>query len=112
MQIIFKANDGTVFYSAEECVKYEAALASREKDWEAWGWNSAPTNDTTNAVVVNLPTEDAAAQFLEKAKLDEDDNVGGISEYSRGWYYYDECAEQYFRIDEAIINILKNISAS
>jgi hypothetical protein len=112
MQIIFKANDGTIFYSAEECVQYELELANNAKDWEAWDWECRRTNDTSSAVVVNLDNERAAAQFLAKAKLDEDDRVKGIDEYSQGWYYYDEGASRYIHICEDIVNIFKAISAS
>ena len=111
MQVIFKANDGTMFESAENCAQYEAKLAKEAKEWEAWGWTGQSTNKTAHAVVVKLPTSDAAAQFLAAADRDDDGHCKGIDEYSRGWYYYDEGAEQYFRIDDAVISVFRSFSA-
>ena len=112
MEVIFKANDGTMFDSAEECVKYEGMLTNKPKEWEAWGWNGEPTNKTLRAVVVKLTTEDAAEQFLAAADLEGDNNIEGIEAGDEGWFFYDECAEQYFRIGAAIINIFKSIPTS
>lgn len=112
MKIMFRANDGTMFSSAEECVQYEAKLANNPKDWEAWNWSGDSTDITTNAVVVNLPTEKSVAQFLAKADFEDDDKIEGIDKDSRGWYYYDEGVEKYIGINEEIINIFKSISAS
>lgn len=112
MTIIFKANDGTMFDSAEACVQYETELASETKEWAAWGWDGKQTHKTANAVVVNLATERAAAQFLGQATFENDEGIKGIDEYSQGWYYWDEGNGQYCYLDDDIISILKSISAS
>ena len=112
MKVVFKADDGTVFNSAEECVKYEAELTNKAKEWEGWNWSGESTDITVNAVVVSLPTAKSAAQFLAKADLDDDERVEGIYNDSRGWYYYDEGAEKYLPINEEIINVFQSISAS
>lgn len=112
MQIIFKANDGTIFYSAEECVQYELEVMNKPKDWEAWGWDSRPTTTTSDAVVVNLPTMEAAEQFLAAADLEGDYSIKGIEAKDMGWFFYDKSSEQYVFINDTFINIFKNISAS
>lgn len=112
MKIVFKAKDGTMFNSAEACVQYEAELANREKEWEAWGWNGKPTDITTNAVVVNLPTEESVAQFLAKADFEDDGKIEGIDKDSRGWYYYDEGVEKYIGINEDIVRVFQHNSVS
>jgi hypothetical protein len=112
MEIIFKAKDGTMFDSAEACVRYETKLASGTKEWTAWTWGGTPTNKTDAAVVVNLATERAAAQFLEQATRENDDSIKGIDTYSQGWYYWDEDNHQYYYLDDDILSILKSVSAS
>ena len=112
MEIIFKAKDGTMFDSAEACVRYETELASGTKEWTAWGWGGTPTNKTHDAVVVNLATERAAAQFLGQGTLENDDGLKGIDTYSQGWYCWDENSHQYYYLDDDILSILKSISAS
>jgi hypothetical protein len=112
MEIIFKAKDGTMFDSAEACVRYETELASDTKEWTAWDWGGTPTDKTTNAIVVNLATERAAAQFLGQVTLENDDSIKGIDTYSQGWYYWDEYNDQYSYLDDDILSILKSISAS
>lgn len=109
MEVIFKAKDGKMFNSAEECVQYEVELASKEKEWEAWGWNGKSTDITTNAIVVNLPTEKSVTQFLEKAKLDGDNIIKGIEEGNEGWFFYDEDSEQYVSIYPDVLTIFKSI---
>jgi hypothetical protein len=112
MEVIFKAKDGTIFYNAEECMKYETILANKEKDWQAWGWDGEPTTKTFHAVVVKLNSEDAAEQFLTAADLDNDGNVEGIEAGDEGWFFYDEGSERYVFIDDTFVNIFRNISAS
>lgn len=112
MTIIFKANDGTMFDSVEACVQYETELASEAKEWKGWDWDSKQTHKTANAVVVNLATARAAAQFLEQAALGNDDGIKGIDRNSQGWYCWDESNRQYFYLDDEILFILKSISAS
>lgn len=108
MKIMFKAEDGTMFESAENCVQYEAELANREKEWEAWGWDGDNTDDTADAVVVKLNTVNAAAQFLAQAKLDGDDRINGIEFGDEGWFYYDKNSERYILIDETILCIFRD----
>ena len=105
MEVNFKAKDGTIFDSAEDCVYYEVTLKRRPDDWEGGNWDGDRTNDTSEAVVVKLNTEDAAEQFLAQAKLDEDDKINGIEIGDEGWFYYDQCGERYIQIDETIICI-------
>ena len=112
MEVIFKAKDGTMFDSAEECVQYEATLDYRAKDWEAWGWDGKPITKTLHAVVVKLNNEDAAAQFLIAADTEGDYNIKGIEAGDEGWFFYDEGIEQYVFVDDTIINIFKNILTS
>lgn len=112
MTIIFKANDGTMFDSAEACVQYETELASEAKEWKGWDWDGKQAYKTANAVVVNLPTARAAAQFLGQAALGNDDDIKGIDTYSQGWYCWDENSHQYYYLDDEILFILKSISAS
>ena len=112
MEVIFKAKDGTIFYSAEECVQYELEVMNKAKDWQAWGWDGEPTTKTSHAVVVKLNNEDAAAQFLIAADAEGDYNIKGIEAGDEGWFFYDEGIEQYVFVDDNIINILKNILTS
>ena len=112
MEVIFKAKDGKMFDSAEACVQYEAELVDKAKDWTAWTWSGLFTDDTSEALIVKLNGEDAAAQFLAKARLDDDDNVDGIEVGDEGWFFYDDNRDGYTHIDGAIIHILKTISAS
>ena len=70
------------------CDKYpiisiEDGLA--EDDWEGWNWDGDRTNDTSEAVVVKLNTEDAAEQFLEiLALFGIDKDVYGLLDYILG----------------------------
>lgn len=112
MEVIFKAKDGKMFRSAEECVQYEAELVDKAKDWTAWNWSGLFTDDTSDAIIVKLDGEDAAAQFLAKAKLDDDDIIDGIKVGDEGWFFYDDNRDGYTQIDGEIIDILKSISAS
>lgn len=112
MQIIFKANDGTIFYSAEECVQYELEVMNKAKDWEGWNWDGKPTTKTFQAVVVKLSNEDAAEQFLAAADAEGDNNIKGIEVGDEGLFFYDEGSEQYVLVNDIIINIFKNILTS
>ena len=112
MEVIFKAKDGTMFDSAEECVQYELELANKEKDWQAWGWSGEPTDITANAVVVKLNTEDAAAQFLIAADAEGDYDIKGIESGDEGWFFYDEGSDRYVFIDDTFVNIFRNILTS
>ena len=112
MEVIFKAKDGTMFNSAEECVQYEATLAYGAKDWEAWDWDGKPTTKTFQAVMVKLNNEDAAEQFLAAADAEGDNNIEGIEVGDEGWFFYDEGSKQYVFVDDTIINIFKNILTS
>lgn len=111
MEIIFKSKDGKIFNSVEDCVKHEASLGNRTKDWQAWDYRGEQTNRTDNAILVKLSTKDAAAQFLTAADLYED-NIEGIGVEDEGWFLYDEYSEKYILIDDIFIDIFKNISAS
>lgn len=108
MEVIYKAKDGKMFNSAEECVHYEDTLKCRPNDWEGWNWDGHRTDDTSEAVVVKLNNEDAAEQFLEKAKLDDDDKIDGIEIGDEGWFYYDQNCERYILIDETILCIFRD----
>lgn len=112
MEVVFKAKDGTLFVSAQECVLYEQRMAEAPRKWKGWEWNSDPTNNTAATAMVYFCDDEASAQFIADARLNADEDIDGIEEGDAGWYYWDEGEDVYRFLDYPFINIIRNASVS
>lgn len=112
MEVVFKAKDGTLFVSAQECVLYEQRMAEGPRKWRGWDWEAKPTNNTTQAIMVFFRDGEASAQFIADAKLYADDDIDGFEEGDTGWYYWDEGEKAYLFLDDPFINIIRKASVS
>lgn len=112
MEVIFKACDGALFESAEECVAHEKELQKKEPTWQGWDWDGKLTKKTDAAVLLHLSENDSAESFLRSAADANDDAMSGILPDDVGWFYWEESEERYCRIDDCLIGVIQKASAS
>ena len=112
MEVLFKAKDGTLFISAQECAEHELRMMGMSRKWKGWEWNKNPTNKTTEAVMVYFCDDEASAQFIADAKLNADEGIDGIEEGDSGWFYWDEGEGVYRFLDPSFIDIIRKASVS
>lgn len=112
MEVVFKAKDGTLFASAQECVLYEQRMAESPRKWKGWDWAGNPAKDTTDTIMVYFCDDEASAQFIADAKLNADEDIDGIEEGDSGWFYWDEGEGVYRFLDPPFIDIIRKASVS
>lgn len=118
MEIIYRAKDGTEFYSEEECVKYESMwFISDCKATNLDGSIQYSTVDIVEccekAVILEFKTDEAAKKFKEAAeKASYEDITQAIN--GAGIYMYCEDFDYFAKLKtkEEVIEIMKNLKLS
>jgi hypothetical protein len=111
MEVVFKATDGTLFTSAQNCLDYERQQVQR-CDWKGWDWGGKSTQKTDAAVLLYLCEDGSAESFLNAATNLNDEDVSGIDPGDTGWFYWDEGETRYRPIDDCLISVIKKASVS
>ena len=112
MIAVFKAFDGTLFESAQECFEYEQRMTVRPRKWKGWDWNENPTADTSTAVVVFFCDGEASEQFVRDANLNGDYDIDGFEAGDTGWYYWDEGDCVYRFLQDSFVSTIRKNSVS
>ena len=101
MKQVWRTYDGAYFEDGTDAAKHEQHLAEQLEMYNQQGY---PTEDTTNALFLNIKTEAGARIFLKAVAANEDDGITeGIYEDSTGWHYWDEWSDQYRYIETSVI---------
>ena len=107
MRTVYQTLDGETFFDALDAEQHESELLSRVK---MWGWGQEPTTDTTLARVVFLEGEGAGKIFKAMVAANPAEEVEladyVIDDEDHGWFYWDEFADTYRYIDDAIIDTI------
>lgn len=111
MEVVFKATDGTLFTSAQNCLDYERQQVQR-CDWKGWSFSGVPTKTVDETLLVYFESADAAEVFLEDAATQGDDAVKGIDLWSEGWFYWDGFSQEYHPLEDGLIELIAKVSAS
>lgn len=92
MRTVFRADDGTIFESAKECVEYE-----REHPALLMYGIDGKTTDPDKAYLVILSSKEVAKSFISLCK-DRESHYNGIDEDSIGVFIW-SCELRYIEID-------------
>lgn len=99
MKTVFRANDGTIFESAKECVEYE-----REHPALLMYGIDGKTTDPNRAYLVILSGKEGAKSFISLCN-DREAPYDGIDEDSVGAFIWN-CEPRYVEIDEDAFDAL------
>ena len=91
METVYRANDGTIFESAKECVKYE-----REHPAFLMYGIDGKTTDPDKAYLVILNSKEGAKSFISLCN-DRESPYNGIDEDSVGFFIWN-CEPRYVEI--------------
>lgn len=101
MKQVWRTYDGSYFDDGTDAAKHEQHLAEHLEMYDREG---NPTEDTANALFLNIKTTAGAKIFLKAVAANEDDGITeGIYEDSTGWHYWDEWSDQYRYIETPVI---------
>lgn len=101
MKQVWRTYDGKCFGDGTDAAKHEQHLAEQLEMYDREG---NPTEDTANALFLNIKTIAGAEIFLKAAAANEEDGIAtGIHETSTGWHYWDDWDEQYRYIETPVI---------
>lgn len=105
MEILYRAFDGKIFNSADECLRHE-----RENPlFRMWGEDGL-TNDTGKALVVEILNEyNGASAFVELCESCGD-IYDGIDRFAGKGVYVWDVNDQYVYIPDSTLKALRHIS--
>lgn len=104
MEVLYRAFDGKLFHSPEECLRHE----KENPLFKMWGEDGL-TTDPDCARVVHIIDEDSGANKFVELCEDMGVSYDGIEAYSStGWYLWDD--DQYVYIPDDTINAIMHAS--
>ena len=113
MEIIYKANDGTLFDDEYECEKHERGLKEKELldngiiflDYYNEKIN-APIYNSEKVYHIYFPTSESIELFNKSYEVESDDIVERLNKYeevvSNRWYHYDDLEGTFFSYEYRI----------
>lgn len=104
MEIIYKAYDGTIFYSETECLRYED---SNKADFDMYDDYGARVTDINDCHLLHIKNSTVRLEdYFEEAGY----NFAGDPD--NGWHFYDEWNEQFINITNLIETLQKKTECS
>ena len=113
MEIIYKANDGTLFEDEYECEKYERGLKEKELldngiiflDYYNEKINT-PIYNSEKIYHIYFPTSESIELFDKAYEVESDDIVERLNRYEEivpnKWYHYDDLEDIFFSYEHKI----------
>lgn len=94
MEIIYKAYDGTIFYSETECLRYED---SNRADFDMYNDYGARVTDISDCRLLHIKNSTARLE-----NYFEESGYGFAGDPDEGWFVYDDWNEQFIDITNLI----------
>jgi hypothetical protein len=104
MEIIYKAYDGTIFYSESECLRYEDSNKADFDMYDDYGSRTVDINDCRLLHIKNSTVR------LEDYFEEYGYNFAG--EPDNGWFVYDDWNEQFIDITNLIETLQRKAECS
>ena len=113
MEIIYKANDGTLFDDGYECEKYERGLKEKELldngiiflDYYNEKINT-PIYNSEKIYHIYFPTSENIELFNKIYEEENDDITVRLNKYEEivpnRWYHFDDCEDTFFSYEHKI----------
>ena len=113
MEIIYKANDGTLFSDEHECEKYERGLKEKTLINSGIiflnGYDELidnPIYDVDRVYHIYFPTSESIEIFNKIYEEEDNDISANLNKYEdivpNRWYHYDDCDETFFSYEYKI----------
>lgn len=104
MEIIYKAYDGTIFYSEPECLRYEDSNKADFDMYDDYGTRVTDINDCRLLHIKNSTVR--LEDYFEEYGYDF------AGEPDNGWHFYDDWNEQFINITNLIETLQKKAECS
>lgn len=106
MKQVWKTVDGRIFSEAADAEMHEQEIRKQVK---MWNWSNKRTDDTAEARIVFLCSEEAAEIWnTMAAENPAEATEREFTEGDSGWYYWDEYSDGYHYIDPELVAALQN----
>lgn len=104
MEIIYKAYDGTIFYSENECLEYEG---SNEADFDMYDDYGDRVTDMCDCHLLHIKNSTARLRdYFEELSYDF------AGDPDTGWFVYDDWNEQFIDISDLITTLQRKAECS
>ena len=106
MKQVYQTIDGRIFNEAADAEMYEQEIRQQVK---MWNWSGKRTDNTAEARIIHLNSEEAAVIWNTMARENPEENGDfTFCEGDTGWYYWDEYSDKYRYIDPELVAALQN----